>query len=268
MLECVVNVSEGRRPEVIGRLAAAAGTDLLDLHTCGDHHRSVLTLLGEEAPRAVTRVAVAELDLAAHRGAHPRFGVVDVVPFVPLEGTPMAAALAARDAYADWVATELGVPAFLYGPERTLPEVRRHAFVALAPDAGPSRPDPRAGAVAVGARDVLVAYNLWLDGADLATARELARAVRSPAVRALGLQVGDAVQVSMNLVRPGEVGPAQVWDQVAASGTSIARAELVGLVPEAVLRAVDPARWAQLDLDEDRTIETRVTGRRAGPGAR
>ena len=267
MLECVVNVSEGRRPEVVGRLAAAAGTDLLDVHTCADHHRSVLTLVGEDAPRAVARAAVASIDLRDHRGAHPRIGVVDVVPFVPLGDTPMAAALAARDAFADWVATELGLPAFVYGPERTLPEVRRHAFVALAPDAGPSRPDPRAGAVAVGAREVLVAYNLWLDGADLATARDLARVVRSPAVRALGLQVGPAVQVSMNLVRPGEVGPAQVWDQVAATGAAIARAELVGLVPEAVLRAVDPARWEQLDLAEDRTIETRLAGRRGGPGA-
>ncbi len=260
MLECVVNVSEGRRADVVAELAAAAGDDLLDVHTCADHHRSVLTLVGEDAPRAVARLAVERLDLRAHSGAHPRIGVLDVVPFVPLDGTPMSAAVAARNAFADWAAEQLRLPCFLYGPERSLPDIRRGAFDAVLPDAGPARPHPTAGAAAVGARPLLVAYNLWLADPDLATARRLAAAVRSPAVRALGLAVGDEVQVSMNLVAPHAVGPEAVWDAVAAEAP-IARAELVGLVPRAVLDAIDPARWADLDLAADRTIEARLAAR-------
>jgi glutamate formiminotransferase / 5-formyltetrahydrofolate cyclo-ligase len=262
-LECVVNVSEGARPRIVAELAAAAGADLLDVHSDAHHNRSVLTLVGEAAPRAVARAAVARLDLAEHRGAHPRFGVVDVVPFVPLGGRPLAAALAARDDFAGWIAAELGVPAFLYGPERTLPEVRRTAFDGLAPDVGPAEPHPAAGAVAVGARPPLVAWNLWLAEPDLARARRVAAAIRSPEVRALGLAVGDRVQVSLNLIAPDEVGPAEAWDRVNAL-VDVAGAELVGLVPEVVLARTDPARWAQLDLAEDRTIEARLAARSGG----
>ena len=123
MLECVVNVSEGRREDRLGVLAAAAGADLLDVHRDGDHHRAVLTLVGTEAPRRVAAAAVAELDLRAHDGVHPRLGVVDVVPFVPLEPATMADAVAARDAFAAWAGGELGVPCFLYGEERSLPRI-------------------------------------------------------------------------------------------------------------------------------------------------
>jgi glutamate formiminotransferase len=260
VLECVVNVSEGRDPEVVAALAAAAGRDLLDVHTCADHHRSVLTLVGEAAPRAVARTAVERIDLRRHAGAHPRIGVLDVVPFVPLGDTPLRAALAARDDFATWAADELGVPCFLYGPERSLPDVRRGAFTSLAPDAGPEHPHPSAGAVAVGARGLLVAYNLWLAEPDLERARRIAAEVRSPSVRALGLRTGEGVQVSMNLVAPTETGPAEVWDSVSARA-AVARAELVGLVPETVLGCTDPARWAQLDLDAGRTIEARLAAR-------
>ena len=144
MLECVVNLSEGRRPDVIAALAAAAGADLLDVHSDRHHHRSVLTLVGRGARSAGSlALAVEALDLGGHDGAHPRIGVVDVVPFVPYgDGTTMADALAARDGFAAWAADELGVPCFLYGPERTLPEVRRHAFGALAPDHGPAAAAP------------------------------------------------------------------------------------------------------------------------------
>lgn len=265
MLECVVNVSEGRRPTVIAALSDAAGPDLLDLHSDPDHHRSVFTLVGEEAPRRLARAAVAALDLRVHQGAHPRLGVVDVVPFVPLGDTSLAAAVAARDRFCAWAAAELGLPCFAYGPERTLPEVRRDAFGPLAPTTGPAAPHPTAGAAAVGARPLLVAYNLWLAVPDLARARALARDLRSPAVRALGLAVGRDVQVSMNLVAPHEVGPAEVWDAVAAR-TAIARAELVGLAPAAVVEAVPRGRWAQLDLAEERTIEARLARRDAGSG--
>lgn len=264
MLECVVNVSEGRDGEVVAALAAAAGGDLLDVHSDPDHNRSVLTLVGEDAPRAVARAALERLDLRRHAGAHPRIGVLDVVPFVPLGDTPMSAAIAARDEFAVWAGDELDLPCFLYGPERSLPDVRRGAFTTLTPDTGPSSPHPSAGAAAVGARRLLVAYNLWLSEPDLDLARRVAAAIRRPAVRALGLAVGDHVQVSMNLVDPTDVGPAAVWDLV-ADQAPIARAELVGLVPAAVLQGTAPERWVQLDLAPDRTIEARLSGRDRRP---
>jgi glutamate formiminotransferase len=265
VLECVVNISEGRSSERVEEIAATAGDALLDVHSDAHHNRSVLTLVGEDAPRAVAAAAVATLDLRGHDGVHPRIGVVDVVPFVALAGATAADATAARDAFGRWAAAELDLPGFAYGPERTLPEVRRDAFGALAPTWGGAAPHPTAGAVAVGARPLLVAYNLWLaPGTDLATARAVAATVRAPAVRTLGLAVGEEVQVSTNLVAPHEVGPAQVWDAVAAHAP-IARAELVGLVPEAVLAATPERRWAALDLAPDRTIEARLA---AGPDLR
>lgn len=260
MLECVVNISEGRDRRVIEAIAAAAGPALLDVHTDPHHHRSVLTLVGEAAPRAVAAAAVARIDLRDHVGVHPRIGAVDVVPFVPLGDSDLADAVAARDRFCAWAASELALPCFTYGPERSLPEVRRRAWVDLQPDAGPLAPHPSAGAVAVGARPVLVAYNVWLAEPDLAAARRIAAEVRGPAVRALGLAVGDRVQVSMNLVEPDRVGPAAATAAVAARA-AVAGCELVGLVPRSVLEAVPPARWTELDLTEDRTIEARLAVR-------
>lgn len=252
-----MNVSEGRDHDRIARIAAAAGDALLDLHSDPHHHRTVLTMVGEDAPRAVARRTVELVDITAHAGVHPRIGAVDVVPFVALEGSTESDARAARDRFGHWAAAELGLPCFRYGPERTLPEIRRGAFTTLRPDLGPARPHPTAGACAIGVRGVLVAYNLWLSEPDLTTATEVARAVRRPAVRALALPVGDRVQVSMNLVDPSQVGPAEAWDLVAAH-VPVARAELVGLVPRSVLMAIPPRRWRQLDLSEDRTIEARL----------
>jgi glutamate formiminotransferase len=248
---------------VVDAIAAAAGGDLLDLHRDPDHNRSVLTVVGESAARAVATTAVARLDLRSHAGVHPRFGVVDVVPFVPLEGSTPDDALAARDAFARWMATDLGVPCFLYGPERSLPEVRRGAFGDLRPDHGADHPHPTAGATAVGARPFLIAYNLWLADPDLPLAQRLVRALRGPAVRALALQVGSHVQVSMNLIDPDQVGPADVYDEV-ASVAAIARAELVGLVPDRVRDRIPRARWAELDLAGDKTINTRLGVRDPG----
>jgi len=259
VLECVVNISEGRRQALVAAIAASAGADLLDVHTDPDHNRSVLTLVGDEAPRAVTIEAVARLDLRTHEGAHPRFGVVDVVPFAPLLGSTLADASEARDAFARWAALTLDLPCFLYGPERDLPTVRRRAFVDLAPDVGPAEPHATAGAVAVGARLPLVAYNLWVD-APLAQARDIARALRGPGVRALAFDLASGVQVSCNLVDPDRFGPAQAFDAVAA-GARVTRAELVGLVPASVLRSVPAHRWTELDLSEDRTIEARLARR-------
>ena len=252
-----MNVSEGQRTALVATIGQAAGAALLDTHVDPHHHRSVLTLVGEDAPRAVARAAVEHLDLRDHQGVHPRIGVVDVVPFVALGDATPADARAARDRFAAWVAAELGVPAFLYGPERTLPDVRREAFRALAPDAGPPAPHPTAGAVAVGARPVLVAWNVYLAEPDLALARKVAAAVRGPHLRALGLAVGDEVQVSMNLVAPDVVGPAEAWDLVAAHAPTD-RAELVGLVPQSVLDRTPRPRWPRLDLAADRTIEARL----------
>ena len=263
----MINVSEGRDGAVIAALAAAAGRCLLDVHSDAHHHRSVFTLAGtdatvEAAARAVAVEAVTRLDLRSHAGVHPRLGVVDVVPFVPLEGSTMADAVAARDRFLAWAGDELGLPGFAYGPppEPSLPEVRRSAFAGLAPSAGPPAPHPTAGAVCVGARPVLVAYNVWLaDGVGVDEARRVAAAVRRPGVvRALGLDVGGRAQVSMNLIAPSAVGPAAAFDAVRAL-VAVDGAELVGLVPAAVLGEVTKARWGELDLAPSRTIEARLT---------
>jgi glutamate formiminotransferase len=260
VLACIVNVSEGRDPDVLAALTAAAGRDLLDLHADPHHNRCVLTLVAEDAPRAVATEAVRLIDLNAHSGAHPRIGVVDVVPFVPLDRADMDAAVAARDQFATWAGTELALPCFLYGPERDLPTVRRGAFARLVPDTGPPVPHPTAGAAAVGARRPLVAYNVWLAEPDIARAKEVAATMRSAEVRALGLQVGARVQVSMNLVEPDLVGPAVAFDRVAAM-VDVDGAELVGLLSARVLDAVPQQRWAALDLAPDRTIEARLAQR-------
>ena len=263
MLGCVINVSEGREGPTLAAIVASAGQPLLDVHRDSHHNRAVLTLAGPDVEAAAQRVAAAAvhaIDLRVHEGVHPRIGAVDVVPFVPLTGATLPDAIAARDRFAAWAAAALDLPCFLYGPERSLPDVRRGAFRGLAPDVGPPRPHPTAGAVAVGARDVLVAYNVWLAARELDRARAVARAVRSPAVRALGLAVGDRVQVSMNLVAPEVVGPAEAYDLVAALAP-VAGAELVGLVPRWVLDPVPRSRWVELDLSESQTIEARLAER-------
>ncbi|HEV2760840.1 MAG TPA: hypothetical protein VGV86_14870 [Acidimicrobiales bacterium] len=252
-----MNVSEGADRAVIDAVGRAAGDALLDVHADPHHNRAVLTLAGpevEDAARAVTAEAVRRIDLRLHVGVHPRLGAVDVVPFVPLEGASMDDAVAARNRFAAWAGEELGVPCFLYGPERTLPDVRRHAFTGLAPDTGGSVAHTTAGAICAGARTVLVAYNVWLaDGVDVATARRVAREIRGPGLRALGLDVGGRAQVSMNLVDPHRLGPADAYDAV-ATRAAVDRAELVGLVPLAVLDAVRPDRWAELDLSSAKAL--------------
>ena len=261
MLECVINVSEGRDAAAIAALARAGGDHTLDVHSDADHNRTVITLAGpavEDAARSVAAAAVSTLDLKDHAGVHPRIGVLDVVPFAPFGTTgTMGGAVTARNRFARWAADALALPCFLYGPERSLPDIRRGAFRELVPDTGPSDPHPTAGACAVGARPLLVAYNLWLVAPDLALARAIARDLRSPAVRTLALQVGDHVQVSCNLVDPSAVGPLTVFDAVAARA-AVSRAELVGLVPAAVLSATPADRWDELDLDATKAIEARL----------
>ena len=272
-LECVVNISEGRRPDVLEKLAHSLNpTDLLDVHVDPWHHRSVWTLLGTNAPRKLTKLAIELIDIHDHQGGvHPRLGVVDVVPFVPLGRATMDQAVAARDEFATWLAFEMNVPSFLYGPDippdnahRTLPEIRRQAWKELRPDKGPHSPHPVAGAVCVGARHPLVAFNIWLGpGSDWLRATEITAALRTPYVRALTLRVASHIQISMNLIEPTTVGPADVYEQVRALAESrsiaIDRAELVGLVDQTVLEAIAPADWARLDVAPERTIEYRMT---------
>ncbi len=279
--ECVVNISEGRDQDVVRAVGASAGDLLLDIHSDAEHHRSVLTLGGplvdvEVAVRRVAVAAVERIDLSRHAGVHPRLGAVDVVPFVPLPGsdgspTPWASVLAARDDYARWSGDELGVPCFRYGPERSLPDVRRGAFTTLTPDTGPTVPHPTAGATAVGARTVLIAYNVWIAAAGpdgpppdgvVAVARALAADMRRPGLRTLGLAVAGGAQVSCNVVDPAAVPLSEVYDEVArgaeAQGCEARRGELVGLLPETALTAVPHSRWAELGLRAEDAIEFRL----------
>ncbi|MGH9170232.1 MAG: hypothetical protein ACRD0Z_05100 [Acidimicrobiales bacterium] len=260
MLECVVNVSEGRDSSILEDLANRVRGNLLDLHSDPTHNRAVFTLAGaavEVAARLLARRCVEVLDVSRHSGVHPRLGVVDVVPFVPLStDTDLSCAIGARDDFAKWFAG-LGVPCFEYGVDLTLPEIRRRAWIDLLPAEGPSQPHPTAGACCVGARSYLVAYNLWLTNGRLSEARAVARRIRCEDLRSLGLGIDGQAQVSMNLVAPLDLGPATAYDLVAEQA-SIDHAELVGLIPAAVLAAVPRRRWAELGLSESSTIEARL----------
>jgi glutamate formiminotransferase len=274
-IECVVNVSEGRNEILLAELAAAAAPVLLDRHTDADHHRSVFTLAGAaddvtHAVRELATACVGRLDVGPHEGAHPRLGVLDVVPFVPITaGQPptldLSGVVARRDEFARWLSATLEVPTFLYGPlaggqMRTLPQVRRQAFTDLDPDFGPPHPHRTAGATAVGARPVLVAYNVWVS--TVAVAQRVAPLVRSSVVRALGLAVGDRAQVSCNLVDPAQFGPDRLYDLVVdlvtQAGGAVTGAELVGLIPQSVLAAIPASRWAELGLSAEVTLESRL----------
>ncbi len=285
LFECVVNVSEGRDLDVVDYIGRAGGRCLLDVHSDRYHNRSVFTLAGPRnllagAVQGVASATLNRVDITKHSGVHPRIGALDVVPFVdltavlgrvgqtsqvrtsgstsPLEpGKTSPEACTERDRFAIWAAENLSLPCFLYGDERSLPEVRRGAWRGFMPDAGPPRPHPTAGAVAVGCRPALVAYNVWLADADLDTAKAIAASLRSPEVKALGLQVGESAQVSCNLVRPFLRGPSFVYDAVATLAP-VSSAELVGLIPRKVLRTQSRSRWQELDLSEEKTIEARL----------
>lgn len=297
ILECVPNFSEGRRTDVLDALAAAAraaGVMILDLHADVDHHRSVLTFAGppaavREAAFASAREAVGRIDLAAHRGEHPRMGAVDVIPFVPLEGATMADAVAAARDTGRRIGDELGVPVFLYERAATRPErrnladLRRPRFEGLrdlvgsdpawAPDFGPARTHPSAGCVAVGARPPLVAFNVDLESSDVALARRIAGKVRErdgglPGLKALGLFIAKrgCAQVSMNLCDPERTGLLAAFRAVEAAareaGATLRSSELVGLVPRAALPA-DPERTILLaGFRNDWILEERLANPR------
>lgn len=262
MLICPVNVSEGRDAGRIEQLRAASGESLLDVHSDAHHNRTVLTLGGQgvlQAVRDVTRRAVATIDIRLHSGVHPRVGAVDVVPFVPAAGTYLAAAINARNEFAAWAGEELSLPVFLYGPERSLPEVRRGAFRDLTPDFGPGSSHRSAGATCAGARSPLVAWNAWLGRNEMTAARRIVRELRAQlrGVRALAFEIDGSAQVSCNLVEPETTSPDQVYDFV-NERSPVVRSELVGLLPDSVLQRVPRWRWELLDLSSDRTIEARL----------
>jgi glutamate formiminotransferase len=280
LIECVPNVSEGRRGELIARLAgavrAASGVRLLDVSADEAHHRSVFTLAGDAStlPPAVTALfdaAIAEIDLRRHSGEHPRIGAVDVVPFVPLAGAQMDDCVALARRVAADVADRFALPIYLYGeaasrPERrNLEEIRRGGLDGLAsrmelpewtPDFGPRRLHPTAGASAIGARDVLIAYNINLATDRLDVAKKIARAVRTsggglPHVKAIGLRLEGRriVQVSMNVMNYAATPLDRVFDAVRTEaeplGVSVLESEIVGLAPAAALPG-DIARHIRL----------------------
>jgi glutamate formiminotransferase len=284
VLECVPNVAEGRDTQVLATCAHACGDALLDVHADVDHHRSVFTLAGpgardaEPALRALAHAVADHVDLTRHQGVHPRFGALDVVPFVSLAGTGAAEAIEAAHAFGAWAVAELAVPVFFYAdadPERrNLPDLRRDAFGARRPDAGPAEPHPRLGAIAVGARPVLVAVNCELASDDLATARAIARAVRASdgglvGVRSLGLWLESRAhaQVSMNLVDLAATGIQTACEAVQvlarAHGTEVARVELVGLAPEAEIARLDDGFRAWSGIGPEHSVEARLRARAA-----
>jgi glutamate formiminotransferase len=293
LFEAIPNFSEGRDGAKISRIAdavrAVSGVRVLGLHSDPDHNRSVLTFAGEEdtvlsGAIALARACASELDLATQTGEHPRMGVLDVLPFVPLEGATMedAVRLARRAAE---ILGSLGFPVFLYGAAATaphcreLPVLRRAGYEGVAtrledpqwrPDYGPPALDPRRGAVAVGARPFLVAFNAFLDTDDVNVARAVAGRVRESggglrAVRALGFAVGGKAQVSMNLVdleqTPIPVALEAVRSSAAELGVSVESTELVGLAPLASI--LETARYylGLRELGPEQVLETRLHGR-------
>ena len=281
VLECVPNFSDGREPGVARALqaviGAVPGVRLLDWHSDADHNRSVATFVGApgalgDAAFAAIATAAETIDLTVHQGVHPRMGATDVCPFVPLAAGDMTRCVALAHALGERVGRELGIPVYFYGEaartpaRRALPDVRRGGFEGLrqalerdparAPDAGPKRLHPRAGAIAIGARGFLVAFNIELESDDLPLAREIALAIREangglPGIRALGFRLARAgvVQVSINVCEPGRTGLVQVFEAVEAlalaRGVAVRASELVGLAPRSALDA-DVARRVRL----------------------
>jgi len=294
LVECVPNFSEGRRKDVVEAIAAAIaavpGVRVLDRTMDADHNRSVITFVG--APEAAlfgafagAQTAVRLIDMEAHTGEHPRVGAMDVCPFIPIASVTLDDCVALARRLGDRVATELGVPVFFYEaaatrPERkALPDVRKGEYEGLkaeiatnptrAPDVGPPRMHPTAGATIIGARPPLIAYNVNLATSDLGVAKKIAKIIRERdgglhAVRALGMDLKDRgmVQVSINLVDYRKTPPHVVFEAVrkeaAKLGVEVAGSEVVGLVP---LEAIVMAAGQALKLEHftaDQVLEARL----------
>ena len=296
MVECIANYSEARRPEVVEQIAAAIrsapGVTILDRHSDHDHNRTVITFVGppaavEEAAFQSIKKAGELINLDQHTGEHPRVGAADVVPFVPISGVTMQACVEMAQRVGRRVGEELGVPVYLYEEAATRPErvnlenVRRGQYEALkeemgvkperAPDFGPEKIGP-AGATVIGARQPLVAYNVYLTTADESIANKIARAVRHSSgglrfVKGLGMHVEGRAQVSMNLTNFRKTPIARVQELIRREaeryGVGIHHAELVGLIPQEAL--VDAAQWyLQLDqFERTQILEQRLAAARA-----
>ena len=293
MLEAVPNVSEGRDAGAIAAIGEAfsSRSTLLDTHCDPDHNRSVFTLVADEAEivdalLAGVAAAVEHIDLRVHTGVHPRVGAADVVPLVPLVSEDMPRAVEAARTTARRIGSELGLPVFRYGE---IGAKRRPAFFRrggldglirlvqegeLEPDDGPSTIDTRSGVVLVGARALLVAYNVELATDDVAVARAVAASVRASGggmsgVQAIGLLLPDSgrVQVSMNVIDV-EAAPLhevvrRVRDEATARGVEVRGGELVGLVPASVMRAAEAAGADLPGVDESQVLENVLRSRLA-----
>jgi glutamate formiminotransferase/formiminotetrahydrofolate cyclodeaminase len=270
LVECVPNFSEGRRPEVVqairDAIASVEGASILDVSSDASHNRSVITFISPvenavDAAFAGISTAARHIDLCRHTGEHPRIGATDVVPFIPLEGSTMEDCISLARALGERVGRELNIPVYLYERAATTParenlaDVRRGEFEGLReelgknparnPDFGPAKIHPTCGAVAIGARPFLVAYNIYLGPAtNLQIAKNIAKAVRGSSggfryVKGLGLEVDGQAQVSMNLVDTEKTPLHNAFDFVKmraeAEGAQVTWSEIVGLVPERVL---------------------------------
>jgi glutamate formiminotransferase len=293
-MEYVANVSEGRRPAVIRALVDAArtpGAAVLDVHSDLDHHRSVITVVGSPAALAesafrLTEAAARTIDLREHRGTHPRIGAIDVLPFVPLGRTPMSVAVAAAHDVGNRIGSVLGIPVYFYGEAalreecRRLVDLRRGQYEGLStaicsdelrrPDVGPASLGP-AGAVAVGARQPLIAMNVHLRTDELAAAQAIARVIRAsngglPGVQALGMPTSrpGIVQVSMNLIDPAIAAPHLVVEAIRVEagrrGIDLAETELVGLMPAAGVLSAAAAALGLPQLEARQVIELAAAG--------
>ena len=293
VIECVPNVSEGRRADVIAAMVEAirgvAGVRLLDHSSDPSHNRSVFTLVGDSAgvERAVLALferATADIDLRTHKGEHPRLGAVDVVPFIPIEGVTMADCVALAKRVGAEVAARFGVPVYLYeeasaNPARkNLEDIRRGEFEGLAarmttpdwaPDFGPTAPHPSAGASVIGARMPLIAYNINLATNRLDVAKKIAAAIRQSSggfrcVKAAGFMLEDRgiVQVSMNLTNYEKTPMFRVFEAVkreaARYGVTVLESEIVGLVPAAALIGTAEYLLQLEDFKPTQVLETRL----------
>ncbi len=289
LVESVPNFSEGRRLDVVERLARAVettpGAYLLDRTSDASHNRSVLTIAGEiaavsEAVERAVAVAVHEIDMEEHTGEHPRIGAVDVIPFVPLEGTTLDDCVVLARNVGERVASRFDLPVYLYAQAATRPErvkladVRRGQYEGLKreiglrgrePDFGPVRLHPSAGAVAIGARPFLIAWNINLDSPDRDLAVRIARRVREsggglPKVQANGFFIEELgrAQVSMNLLDFSVTPLWLVWETVmdvaVEDRVELAESELIGLAPLAALLDVADRAGA----DEDQSVDQRL----------
>ncbi|MBN1537316.1 MAG: glutamate formimidoyltransferase [Anaerolineales bacterium] len=291
IVECVANYSDARRPEVIEAILQAITSvpkvEVLDRHSDNDHNRTVITFAGppEEIAEAAFRsiAKAAELiDLDRHTGEHPRIGASDVVPFVPISGVTMQDCVEIARKVGRRVGEELGIPVYLYEEAATRPErknlenIRRGQYEALKeemgvkperdPDFGPKRAG-KAGATVIGARQFLIAYNVYLTTDDVSIAKKIAKAIRQSSgglryLKALGMLVEGWAQVSMNMTNFHETPVFRIVEMIrceaARYGVSIHHSELVGLIPEEAL--VDTAVWyLQLDqFEKDQVVETRL----------